>query len=69
MMVFLFGFMYPASVTGNYKTYGENLFNDDEFLSTAGSIASVFNGVSRIFFGFLFDIYSFRLVYGIVIYI
>lgn len=32
-----------------YKNYGFNKINDDHMLTTVGAVASIFNGLSRIF--------------------
>ena len=55
-----FGSMYGISVASNYKTYAEKYYTNDHFLSTAGSIGNIFNGLSRVAFGFLMDKTSFR---------
>lgn len=46
------GGMYLA---GTYKVYAQKSFSSELFLSTIGSIASVFNAVGRIFWGGLAD--------------
>ena len=43
--------MFGLSVAGNYKTYGEVYFNDDHFITEAGSVGAVFNGLSRVVYG------------------
>jgi len=47
------GGMYLA---GTFKTYGQKEFSSELFLSTLGSIASVFNAVGRVFWGALADL-------------
>lgn len=49
------GGMYLA---GTYKTYGQNVFRSEAFLSTVGSISSLFNCTGRIFWGGLADHYG-----------
>ena len=67
LLIFYFGSMYGISVASNYKTYAEKYYTDDHFLSTAGSIGNIFNGLSRVVFGFLMDKISFRKSVAIVI--
>jgi hypothetical protein len=38
-----------------YKEYGMTKINDDRFLTILGSIASIVNGLARLFFGILMD--------------
>ena len=46
-----------------YKNFGEEVIDDDRFLTTVGSVASVFNGSFRYIWGFLMDKTSFRISY------
>ena len=46
----------------NYKEYGFTRIEDDAFLTTVGSTGAVFNGLGRLFFGIMFDKFSFKLV-------
>lgn len=50
-MVSSFGSM----IVSNYKTYGQTLDFEDSFLSTVGTLGSVMNGVSRLFWGSLLE--------------
>ena len=38
-------------VANVYKTYGFYYIKDDHFLTKVGALASVFNGLARIFWG------------------
>jgi len=65
------GGMYLA---GTYKTYGQEIFSSEAFLSSVGSTASIFNAVGRIFWGALSDrfgaintITSLSLIYSVII--
>ena len=60
LAIFYFGSMYGMSVAGNYKTYGRKYYSSDSFLSLAGSIGSIFNGFTRIFYGILMDKFTFH---------
>eukprot|EP01041_Mallomonas_annulata_P000643 gene643-1243_t len=42
-------------LAGTYKTFGEQLFPDEEFLSVVGSVSALFNTAGRIGFGALAD--------------
>ena len=68
-MNMLFGFMYGASISANYKTYGLVLFPDDKFISEVGSIGSLFNGITRMVYGFLFDYFSYKQVHSSVLFL
>lgn len=46
---------YGAMTVSNYKVYGEELGYEDSFLSAAGTAGSVFNGLSRLFWGSLME--------------
>jgi OFA family oxalate/formate antiporter-like MFS transporter len=46
----------------NYKEYGMLEISDDSFLTIVGSCGSVLNGLGRLFWGILFDKFSFRTV-------
>ena len=39
----------------NFKTYGLTKINDDYFLTVAGSVGGIINGISKICAGFLID--------------
>ena len=65
MIIYFFGFMYAGAITINYKTYGETIYNDDHFLTLAGSFGGIFNAASRIIYVIIFDAYPhFKKVYG-----
>eukprot|EP00118_Oscarella_pearsei_P015609 m.141592 g.141592 ORF g.141592 m.141592 type:complete len:461 (+) comp38348_c1_seq13:61-1443(+) len=49
-------------VASLYKAYGLTYINDDAFMAIVGSIASPFNALGRILWGFLADRFSFRIV-------
>ncbi len=38
-----------------YKKYGMTQINDDRFLTVLGSVASIVNGLSRLFWGTMID--------------
>ena len=46
----------------NYKEYGHLQITDETFLTTVGSLGSVFNGLGRLFWGVLLDRFSFKAV-------
>lgn len=43
--------VYGSMIVSNYKLYGEYNSYDDNFLSTVGTVGSIFNGLSRLFWG------------------
>lgn len=47
--------VYGTMTVSNYKLYGEYNNYDDSFLSTVGTVGSIFNGISRIFWGSLME--------------
>ncbi|XP_028401611.1 uncharacterized protein LOC114524659 [Dendronephthya gigantea] len=47
-------------ISSLYKAYGQTFISNDRFLAIVGSFASVFNGLGRIFWGYLADRISFR---------
>ncbi len=49
-------------INGNFKTYVRKQINDDSFLTTAGVIGSLANGVSRTIWGALFTKTGYRFV-------
>ena len=53
-------------ILGSFKSWGEEQFTNDEYLSMVASVGSIF-GALRFFWSFLLDIYSIRLIYGIMI--
>jgi MFS family permease len=53
-------------VAFTYKEYGSIRITNDSFLTTVGSCGAVFNGVGRLFFGMLFDRYSFKVLSSII---
>ncbi len=44
----------------NYKSYGIAINKDDEFLTVIGTIGSIFNSLSRFFWGTLIDYFPFK---------
>jgi len=47
-------------IAGNVKSYGSIKINDDNFLTIVGSLGSVANSLSRLFWGFMLDNIKFR---------
>lgn len=43
-----------------YKTFGQIFIDDDLFLVTVGSLASIFNCCGRLFYGFIMDRSSYK---------
>ena len=54
-------------VMGSFKSYGQTYIADDEFLTYIGSVGSLLNGFSRIFYSTLLDYYSFKKVFGFLV--
>jgi hypothetical protein len=50
----------------NYKEYGFIKIADDSFLTVVGSTGAIFNGIGRLFWGLMFDKFSFRLISSII---
>ena len=50
----------------NYKEYGMLKIDDDSFLTTIGSFGAIFNGVGRLFWGVMFDKFSFRVISSLI---
>lgn len=64
--IFLMNFFSSALgllVASNFKNYGLNKINDDEFLTIVGSIGAVCNGCGRMIWGYFYDKLSFKKVY------
>ena len=51
----------PGVLSAYYKTFGETYITNDRFLTTVGSVASIFNASGRIFWGFLSDKLPFKI--------
>lgn len=50
-------------VAFNYKEYGMiKITDDDSFLTLVGSLGAIFNGLGRLFWGIMFDKFSFKLI-------
>ncbi|XP_065840451.1 L-lactate transporter-like [Oscarella lobularis] len=49
-------------ISSLFKAYGLTFINDDHFMALVGSISSPFNALGRIFWGFLSDKFSLRVV-------
>ena len=49
-------------INGNFKTYVRKQINDDSFLTTAGVIGSLSNGISRTIWGAIFNKTGYRFV-------
>lgn len=49
-------------INGNYKTYVKGLINDDAFLTLAGVLGSLANGLSRFIWGTIFTKTGYRFV-------
>lgn len=47
--------VFGSMIVSNYKLYGEYLNYGDSFLSGAGTAGSVFNGISRMFWGSIME--------------
>ncbi|KAL4509365.1 hypothetical protein ABPG72_018296 [Tetrahymena utriculariae] len=47
--------VYGSMIVSNYKLYGEYNNYDDNFLSTVGTVGSIFNGLSRVFWGSIME--------------
>ena len=50
-------------LTSVIKIYGVSVIADDSFITNAFSIAILINGISRIFYGFLYDKTSFSAIF------
>lgn len=53
-LTFLFT-VFGSMIVANYKFYGEYNSYDDKFLNAVGTVGSIFNGLSRIFWGSLME--------------
>ena len=53
-------------IIGSSKAYGESTIGNEEFLTIAATLSSIFN-IFRFVWSFLMERYSFRLIYGILI--
>jgi len=53
-------------MANNYKVYGLTRISDDVFVTTVGSVGSVFNGCSRLFWAALYDRFGFKKVYFVL---
>lgn len=66
-----FGILFSGTAglffVASFKTIGLQLLYDDAFLTIVGSIGSIFNGTSRIFWGILIDKTSFKKVYSYIL--
>ncbi|VUZ43918.1 unnamed protein product [Hymenolepis diminuta] len=48
-------------LTSSYKIFGNKFLADDVYLTTVGTLSSLFNCLGRVFWGFLVDKFSFKL--------
>lgn len=61
-------FMVVIALSGNlyiqtlYKVIGINFLNDDIFVSSIGVASFIFAGIGRVFYGYLFDKYNWKIV-------
>lgn len=58
---------YGFYLLGAFKQYGQTQIADDEFLSLAGSVGLLLNGVFRIFWSTLLDHFAFKKVFSILL--
>jgi MFS family permease len=56
------GIVYMISI--NFKNYGITKIPDDEFITWVGSASTFINGVTRPLWGYLFDKYGFKKIFG-----
>lgn len=61
------GASFPYYIAANFKSYGSIGIPDDQFMTIVGAIGSSFNGFSRLFWAYLFDIFGFKKVYFILL--
>jgi len=47
-------------ITLNYKLFGQTFIHDDKFLALCGSVAAILNASSRLFWGAITDMISFK---------
>ena len=47
-------------VNSYQKAFGQTFINDDKYFATVGTIANILNGLSRIFWGKLYDLKGFK---------
>ena len=60
--------MYGAAISASYKTLGCDCnYNNDYYLTLAGTFGSVFNALIRLVVGLLFDFLSFKSLFGILL--
>ena len=50
-----------ACIITMYKMFGQTVISNDLFLAVTGSVASAFNFVGRLFWGFFADVFTFKL--------
>ena len=60
---------YGYYIISMYKTLGTTKIRNDQLLTTIGSVGSLFNGVSRIFWSSLLDCFAFNKVYRTLLFI
>ena len=66
MLINMFcGITYGLFIVNAYKNYGLTKYSDDLLMSSIGSIAAVFGGLSRVLFSSAMDHFSFRAVFGL----
>ena len=53
---------FGAFVAFNYKEYGQTLTQDDQLITTIGSLGALSNSASRVFWCWLFDKYSWKTI-------
>lgn len=59
------GITYGLFIVNAYKNYGLTKYSNDQLMSSIGSIAAVFGGLSRVLFSSAMDHFPFRLVFGL----
>mmetsp|Transcript_36777 Transcript_36777/g.33006 ORF Transcript_36777/g.33006 Transcript_36777/m.33006 type:complete len:141 (-) Transcript_36777:288-710(-) len=67
MFMVIFGSFFGLFMANNYKVYGLEQVNDDQFLTIVGSVGSITNGCSRAGWALALDKFGFRKVFFIVI--
>jgi hypothetical protein len=53
-------------VAFNYKEFGLTKIDNDRILTVTGSVGGLLNGLSRAFWGYLLDKYSFNKISAII---
>ncbi|CAB4070479.1 unnamed protein product [Lepeophtheirus salmonis] len=52
-------------IGGFYKTFGQEFIFDDHYLALVGAISSIFNCSGRLFYGFIMDKSSYKILFGV----